>query len=233
LRGRLRALVAVGVAVSLPAHAIVDGIGLRQLTSSYTPTVDVGQAAVVSLVDLLVVGPLVTAACIRVVVREPARERPGLAAALAFAFELFPRAVLVLTLATVGIFCGLLLFVVPGLYLAVRWALVLPVLALEDVNPLAALRRSGQLVRGAFWRCAFVVAAGSLFASVAAFAIGSPFAAVARSTDAAAWLVVGQGLSSAVALPTVAVFATVLYFDRRSGGQPLAAVDRGSGARDD
>jgi hypothetical protein len=49
------------------------------------------------------------------------------------------------------VFLGLLLFVVPGLYLVTIWAVVLPAIVIERRGVLAAFGRSRQLVRGNGW----------------------------------------------------------------------------------
>jgi hypothetical protein len=53
------------------------------------------------------------------------------------------------------------LLVVPGLWLLTRWSLFAPAIVHERLAPRAALRRSADLVRGAFW-----AVAGSVTASV-------------------------------------------------------------------
>ena len=47
------------------------------------------------------------------------------------------------------------LLVIPGLWLMTRWALFAPAIVHERLAPRAALARSSQLVRGAFWAVAF------------------------------------------------------------------------------
>jgi len=44
-----------------------------------------------------------------------------------------------------------ILLVIPGLWLFTRWSLTTPVVRDENVGPLAAMRRSNELVRGHFW----------------------------------------------------------------------------------
>jgi hypothetical protein len=44
-----------------------------------------------------------------------------------------------------------LLLVVPGVWLYTRWSLTTPVIREDGVGPLAAMRRSRELVRGNFW----------------------------------------------------------------------------------
>jgi len=43
------------------------------------------------------------------------------------------------------------LLVIPGVWLYTRWSLTTPVIREESIGPLAATRRSNQLVRGRFW----------------------------------------------------------------------------------
>ena len=46
---------------------------------------------------------------------------------------------------------GLLLLIIPGVLLAVRWAVVAPTASFERVWPRRAMRRSRELTRGHFW----------------------------------------------------------------------------------
>jgi hypothetical protein len=43
------------------------------------------------------------------------------------------------------------LLVIPGVWLYTRWSLITPVIREESIGPLAATRRSNDLVRGRFW----------------------------------------------------------------------------------
>jgi hypothetical protein len=47
-----------------------------------------------------------------------------------------------------GVGLGLFLLIVPGVLLAIRWAVAVPVVMLEGLGPRAAMRRSQELVRG-------------------------------------------------------------------------------------
>jgi hypothetical protein len=50
-----------------------------------------------------------------------------------------------------GILLGVVLLILPGLYLYVRWSLATPILIAEGAGPVEALTRSGQEVSGRFW----------------------------------------------------------------------------------
>jgi hypothetical protein len=56
--------------------------------------------------------------------------------------------VAVSVLSGIGVGIGMLLFVVPGVLLAIRWALAPPIVMLEGLGPRAAMARSRALVRG-------------------------------------------------------------------------------------
>lgn len=49
---------------------------------------------------------------------------------------------------------GFLLFLIPGIYLSVSMWLAMPAILFENCGPLAALKRSHQLVKGHWWRTA-------------------------------------------------------------------------------
>jgi hypothetical protein len=59
-----------------------------------------------------------------------------------------PDLVLSALVTTLGILLGTIAFVVPGLILMARWALVVPLIVLEQAPWREALRRSNELVRG-------------------------------------------------------------------------------------
>lgn len=68
--------------------------------------------------------------------------------ALADTLAVLPGLIGVAVLAGVGIAAGLLLLILPGLWLGVRWAVASPVASYEHLGPVRSLRRSHALVRG-------------------------------------------------------------------------------------
>ena len=55
-------------------------------------------------------------------------------------------------LVALGIGIGFLLFIIPGVMLAVRWSVALPACVVENLGPLASMRRSAELTRGHRWK---------------------------------------------------------------------------------
>ena len=100
-----------------------------------------------------------------------------------------------------------------ALWLAVRWAFLAQVVELEDVSGRDALRRSGALVRGRWFRVASLVGVGL----VLALAIGPLIGAVLIILTQApfALLNVVSGIVYALAMPFVAITTTYVYFDAR------------------
>lgn len=117
------------------------------------------------------------------------------------------------------------------LFLSVRLIFAPVVVVLEDLGPLAALRRSWALTGGGFWRvCGRLLLIG-IITSVASGFIGgavgmlaalfmlvsSPAVGVAVTTFLA-------GLASGLVVPITAAFQTLMYVDERMRKENLAPV---------
>jgi hypothetical protein len=63
------------------------------------------------------------------------------------AFRVFGTSFLI----SLGVLAGMVLFVVPGLWLATLWIVAVPAAIVEELSPIAAARRSSQLTRGNRW----------------------------------------------------------------------------------
>jgi hypothetical protein len=165
--------------------------------------------AAAGLLVLLVVGPLVLLVVVVVV--------------LALA-HLTPLAVLI------GIF-GSIGAVVFEPLVWVRLSLTMPAMVLEQVSPVAAIRRSWQLSRGSFWRLFGIRALTFIIVTVAAyvltipFAIGAvmigggslnPFGAAATASLTALIIVaIGGIVAATVTRPISAGVNALLYLDLR------------------
>jgi len=114
---------------------------------------------------------------------------------------------------------AVLAFVVPAIYLWVAWSVAAPVLLLEDVRGLKALRRSRQLVKGRFWPTMAVLLLITILTSIVqAVFIGILAGVVSVSGNEVALAVadaIGQTASGVLTTPLTAAVLTVLYFDLR------------------
>jgi len=124
----------------------------------------------------------------------------------------FSQLLLVAVVAAVGIIAGLVLFVVPGLYLITIWSVAAPVVVIERPPGLAALRRSRELVRGNGWQVFAVILLLTVLVSALAIGIGVAAETAGSGAGLAARVVVGV-----LVAPISALSQAVLYFQLRGG----------------
>jgi Membrane domain of glycerophosphoryl diester phosphodiesterase len=101
-----------------------------------------------------------------------------------------------------------------AIWMAVRWALFVPVIEVERSSAREALRRSADLVRGRWIRVASLVGLGVGIALAAGPLIGSILIFVSESS--LAFLNLIAGIVYAFALPFVALVTSYVYFDART-----------------
>lgn len=175
------------------------------------------------LLQLLASG-FVNLAAHRIVAGEIAGEHVGTAAAVSLAFaRLFPLLGAGL-LALIAIMAGLVLLVVPGIWLAGCFTMISAVIAIEGVRPGRALGRSFALVRGRWWpTVAFLLLVG-LLGSVAAQLVQL----VALPILAVGGVGIGLGLGfvalvivQGMVVAAIAVMTTVWYVDLRARKETL------------
>jgi hypothetical protein len=116
----------------------------------------------------------------------------------------------------IGITVGLLLFVVPGLYLAARWSLVFQALMLEQRPWRDAFGRSAELVRGHF-RTMFGLVLVTFAASAVALVLPAAAERWLPLPDVLSGWVVGVAADS-VAFPYFALLFNVAYARRTAPG---------------
>jgi hypothetical protein len=158
---------------------------------------------------------LVQAATARALVELDADRRVGPVRAYRMSLDGAPRlfGALLVAVIVVSLLASSLYLLPIAIWLAGRWALVVPVVELEDAGAVAALRRSRRLVSGHWLKVASLVVAGGGIVLVLGPFIG---ALLILGTTAPFWLVnVIAGAIYAVAMPLVALTTAYLYFDCR------------------
>lgn len=124
-------------------------------------------------------------------------------------------------LAGIGIAVGLLLLIVPGLYLLTRWSMIAPALLLENLSATESFTRSHELVRGRAWPVfgllilLFVinVLVGGVIVGLASGVSGGFFAT---------WI--GTALANTLVTPFIAIATTVVYFRLAGDASPRELV---------
>jgi hypothetical protein len=149
----------------------------------------------------LLIGVIVTAIVVVAVLPALVAAATGSGSAIALAFLLVMAAVFVVV------------------YLSVLWALAPAVYVLESVGVLGALRRSRELVRGAWWRTfgillltalLIVVPGAVVIGLLGGFALGD-----APTVAASVGVTIGVIVVSAVAVPFSTAVLGLLYLDQR------------------
>jgi hypothetical protein len=205
---------AIGAIVVVPSEVIVSGVGLEQLSSGYDPSPSFAEAAVPGIVSYLVVAPLISAICVFALRSVADGHSPRAREALTKGFEMFTPLFFAVLLTAIGIAIGLLV-ILPGVYLFVRWYFVPQTVVLEDARGPGALRASGRLIEGAWWRTFGLVVLVNVAAILVTVVIGAPFTAAAESADRDIWSLAGQIVAGAVTQPYAALYSILLYFDLR------------------
>ena len=121
-------------------------------------------------------------------------------------------------LAGLGIALGLVLLILPGLFLLTIWAVVSPVVVLERPGVVAALGRSRELVRGNEWQVFGAIVTFFLILVLVSLVLGAIGAALGAAGSVAADII-----GSVLAAPLVALAASVLYFRLRAASGETAA----------
>jgi hypothetical protein len=122
-------------------------------------------------------------------------------------------------LAGIGITIGLVLIIVPGLYLITIWSVVAPVVVVERPGVFAAFTRSRDLVRGYGWQVFGVIVVVILIALVVVFLV-----AIITSNMGDGGRAAVQWALNVLTAPLSALLVSVLYFGllRVHGGGGMA-----------
>jgi hypothetical protein len=119
-------------------------------------------------------------------------------------------------LAGVAITIGLILLIVPGLFLITIWAVIVPVIIIEHSGALASFGRSRQLVRGRGWHVFATLVLVYIIMLVVNIVLGVIFSALPH-----VW---GDGLSSVISgtliSPFLALVVTLVYYRLVGSGAP-------------
>ncbi len=110
--------------------------------------VSAATALTLILLDVLIVTSLISALYVHALVVIGEGERPRLLDVAVRGVHVLPVVAAAEVVAGIGTAIGLLFLVIPGVILAIRWAVVAQGAALEGVDWIGALRRSGELTAG-------------------------------------------------------------------------------------
>lgn len=199
----------LALAVVAPYELIVLAITktapLQQQTSS------VETAVILLLVAFALVGPLVSALYVNALVAIGREQQPSILGVIVQGLKVLPVVAAAQIIAGICIGVGLVLFILPGVILALRFAVVAQAAAIEEIDWPTALRRSGLLTRRNYWRI-FGLLVCIYLVNVTLTRLGILVAGHSAGAPAVALGVVVATLTQSFA----ALTSAILYFDLRT-----------------
>ncbi len=228
---KISAMVMVPIAViQLIATVLVGPVDLQSLTT-LDPNADIEQllapfgsiyavlgiTSVLSMVGSVIVqGASITAFTQAYQGQEP-EWRTSLRAGIRRFWPLLAATLLI----TIGSAVGLIFCIVPGVFLFTVWSVAPAALVAEQKGPVAAMSRSGNLVRGRFWPVLGAIFLAYLLYLVASQVVSALAGVITilgtLNTGTYSFIptVVGSSIVSVLASPFLAAMVTIIYFDLR------------------
>jgi hypothetical protein len=222
---------AIGVAVVVPAEAIVSGVGLGMFGADYRTERPLGAELMPQVVQLLVTTPLIAAICVYALLDLAEERRPAVRGAIQQGLDRFGAVFVPVAVAVAIEAAAVFLFVVPlalavssalvptiviPIALAVRWYFAPQAVVIGNESRIAALRASWELTRGSAWRVFGTLLLAYVALLWTAGLISVPLIAAARSADSGALVVAANALAESLAAPALAILSTLLYYDLRA-----------------
>jgi hypothetical protein len=225
-RRHWRPLLAIAAVVAVPLTLLQYWLGdwvtsqleFEQGLTGFWATLPIWLLNLLAVMVALLMYQVLTGAITRAVAAELAGEDLSVEQSYRFGFARLGSILLVSILAGLAIMGGLLLFVVPGIYIVVRLTVSIQALVVEGGRWSQALSRSWALVEGHWWHAFATLLAATLLTGVISAVITAAF------IGGGSWLV--QGLADAVAtvltLPYGALVGVLLYLDLRARKESLS-----------
>jgi hypothetical protein len=191
--------------ISLAAIVLIP-YGVATVLVAHAKHVPAATDFVILLADLAVVNPFVSALQMQAVMDLGSGNRPAVSDVIRRGVRVLPVVAAADIVAGIIEFAGLLVFVIPGVFAAIRLAVVAPAAAAERISWPDALRRSAGLTRGNSWRVLGLLAIQGVL-SYLALSIESASSIAVAIAGAALW-VVAQSFCT--------LLINLLYFDLRA-----------------
>ena len=220
-----RTLLAIAAVVVVPITLLQYLVGNQvrsqsQVTSNgvvvSTPSWAVGISGLVAALAGLLMYLVLTGAITRAVAAEVAGEDPSLEQSYRFGFHRLGSVLLVSVLVGLATIAGLILFIIPGIWIGVRLAVSVEALVVEGRRGTQAMGRSWALVGGHWWHAFGALVVAGLLTGVVNALIATPF-------NNTSWFVqaVAAAIATVITLPYGVLVGVLLYLDLRARKETL------------
>jgi hypothetical protein len=223
-----RTLLAIAAVVVVPLtllqYLLGDWVRTRGEVTSYqqisTATWAVGAAGLVAGLAGLLMYLVLTGAITRAVAAEVAGQDPSLEQSYRFGFHRLGSVLLVSILVGLATIAGLILFIIPGIWIGVRLAVSVEALVVEGRRGTQAMGRSWELVGGHWWHAFGALVVAGLLTGVVNAIITTPF-------NNTSWFVqaIAAAIATVITLPYGVLVGVLLYLDLRARKEQLT-LDR-------
>jgi uncharacterized membrane protein len=186
--------------------------GVVVSTSSWA----VGTAGLVTALAGVVMFLVLTGAITRAVAAEVAGEDPSVEQSYRFGFHRFWSVLLVSVLVGLATVAGLILFIIPGIYIGIRLAVSIEALVVEGRKGTQAMARSWELVGGHWWHAFGTLVVAGLLTGLVNALITAPFGGTSWFVQA-----VVAAVATVVTLPYGVLVGVLLYLDLRARKESL------------
>ena len=224
-RRHWRTLLAIAAVVVVPLtllqYLIGDWVGtqgevLTEQEVASTSWWALGVSGLLAGVVGLLLYQVLTGAITRAIAAEVAGEEVGVDQSYRFGFARLGSILVVSILVGLATLGGLILLIIPGIYIGVRLAVSIEALVVEGRKGTEAMRRSWDLVGGHWWHAFATLLVAGILVGLVTSLFTTPF-------SGASWFV--QGLAAAVAtvatMPYTALVGVLLYLDLRARKEHL------------
>jgi len=200
----------IGDQVRTRGEEVANGVVIE--TASWS----VGLAGLVAALAGVVMFLVLTGAITRAVAAEVAGEDPSVEQSYRFGFHRFWSVLLVSLLVGLATIGGLILFIIPGIYIGVRLAVSIEALVVEGRRGTEAMGRSWELVGGHWWHAFGTLVVAGLLTGVVNALITAPFGNTSWFVQA-----VAAAVATVVTLPYGVLVGVLLYLDLRARKENL------------
>jgi hypothetical protein len=181
-----------------------------------TATWSVGIAGLLAALVGILTYLVLTGAITRAVAAEVAGEDPSVEQSYRFGFHRLGSVLLVSVLVGLATIGGLILFIIPGIYIGVRLAVSVEALVVEGRRGTQAMGRSWELVGGHWWHAFGALVVAGLLTGVVNALITTPF-------NNTGWFVqaIAAAIATVITMPYSVLVGVLLYLDLRARKEQL------------
>jgi hypothetical protein len=181
-----------------------------------TASWSIGIAGLLTALATILMYLVLAGAITRAVAAEVAGQDPSVEQSYRFGFHRLGSVLLVSVLVGLAIIGGLILFIIPGIYIGIRLCVSIEALVIEGRRGTEAMGRSWALVGGHWWHSFGALVVGGLLTSIVNAVITAPFGDTGWFVQA-----VAAAVATVVTLPYSALVGVLLYLDLRARKESL------------